>query len=131
MIDGRTDSSMQNQRVIIEHFLGELISRPFVLSFFAYEVECLDTVAVKGVLVLPRNSVVTVYPDQPMIIRDRKGENIPVKLFLALGSFVKLHNTFHGNSHTMSVPAVCHIQRCGTEIYLARERRELYSVSSN
>ena len=64
-----------------------------------------------------------------MIVRDRKGEDFTVELFVTFHSFVEFDNTSYGNSHTVSVLSVCDIKGCGTALHLACQEREVHPVS--
>ena len=62
--------------------------------------------AIEVSLILYDYSVVAVDSHRTIIVGDRKGEDLPVKLFLALYSSIEFDYTFYGNSYTISVLSV-------------------------
>ena len=64
-------------------------------------------------------------------MRDWKGKDLPMKLFLALHRFVELNDTSHGNSHTVSVLSVGNIESRGVALHLACEEREVHPRRSH
>src|SRR5690349_19266286 len=107
---------------------GEFIGRPLILTIQCLEVERMDGVAVECGFVFLDHGVMTVNPHRPVIVRDRKGEDLPMKLLFALYSFVELDDTSHGNSHTVSVLSIGDVKRCSTALHFAREEREVHPV---
>jgi len=63
-------------------------------------------VAIEVSLILYDYSVVAVDSHRTIIVGDRKGEDLPVKLFLALYSSIEFDYTFYGKSYTISVLSV-------------------------
>ena len=65
---------------------------------------------IKNYLVPVDNEVMTVNPNSPMIVRDRKDKDLPVKFFLPLHKFKEFDDYSHGNSHTVGILSVSNIK---------------------
>ena len=62
----------------------------------------------------------------PMVVRERKGEDLPVKLVLALYNSVELDDASHGKSHTVSILPVRYIKTRGAALDLAGQEWEVH-----
>ncbi len=61
-----------------------------------------------------------------MVMRNRKGEDFPVKFLLAFHSPVDFDDTFSSNSHTVCGLTVGDVQRCRAALDLAGEEGKVY-----
>ncbi len=77
------------------------------------------------------DGVMAVNPHRAMIMQDRKGKDLSVKLLLVLHSFVELDDTSHGQSHTVSVLSICDVKCCGTALHFACKEGKIHSVGCN
>lgn len=73
---------MQNWHPNVVYVFGKLVSCP--LFFAIGEIELTNRVTIEGSLVPFDHGVMSVDPHGGMIVRDRKREDLPVQLFLAL-----------------------------------------------
>ena len=88
----------------------------------------MDRVAVKESFASIDHRIVTVNPHRAVVVRDREGKDLPMKLLLALYSSTELDDAPYSNSHAVSVLSISDVKRCSTALYFAREEREVHSV---
>ena len=86
--------------------------------------------AIEGSLVPLNHRVMAIDSDAPVIVRDGKGEDLPVQLFLAL-HISKKYKTSESDAHALDVLAIGKIKSRGAAFDLAGEERELHSRSSH
>lgn len=94
-------------------FLVKFVGRPLVFTVLAGKIIFLDRVTVEGGVVSIDHSVVTVDSNRTVIVRDRKGPDLPVQLSLPPHSFVELDNGPYGKRHAVSVLSVGDV-KCGS-----------------
>jgi hypothetical protein len=75
---------------------------------------------IENSFILLDNNVVIVYSHRSMIVRNRKGENHLVKLFLALYRFEELDDPFHNNNHIVRILSIDNVQCCDVTLHLVR-----------
>ena len=105
----------------IVDIFGELVGRQLVFTIQCREVERMDWIVIECGFVSVDYRIVPVDPHCPMIVRDGKGQDLPMKLLFALYSFVELDDGPHGNSHTVSVLSIGDVKRCNSTLHFARE----------
>ena len=88
----------------------------------------MNGVTIEGDLIFLDDSVMAIDSHRPMIVRDRKGKNFPMKLFFALHSSVKFDDTSYRASHTVSILSIRYIESCGAALDLACEKRKVHPV---
>ncbi len=118
---------MLTRHPYVVDILGEFVRRP--LFFTIGEIEFTNRVTIEGSLVPLNQGVVAIDSHGGMIVRDRKGEDFLVKLFLALYSFVELDDTSHDNSHAVSVLSIDDVKRCSIALHLTDKKREVHSIN--
>ena len=96
----------------------EFVDRPFFLAIEGCEVKFVNRVAVKGRFIFFNNGVMAIDFDRAMIIRNRKGEDFPVKLFLAFHIFKEFDDSFYGNDYAVSILPVYNVKCYGAALYL-------------
>ncbi len=106
IINGRADPFVLNRHSSIVHVLGEFIGGPFFLAILFGEVKCSDRMTIEGSLVPLNHRVMAVDPYRPVIVRDGKGEDFPIQLFLALHRPKKFDKSSYGDGHAVRVLAV-------------------------
>ena len=109
---------------LIVDALGELVGCP--LLFTISEIESRDRITIECSTFLLDYRIMAVDPYGDMIVRDREGKNIPVKLFLAIYCSIKLHGSFHGNCHTVRILSVGNLESRSATLDFAGEKREVY-----
>ena len=131
VIDARTDNIMEFRRVIIIDVLDEYKTRPLVFAVLFCEVELADWMAIEGSLVPLNHRVVAIDSHGGMIVRDRKGKDLPVKLFLAPYKSKKFDKSSYGDGHAMRVLAIGNVESRGAALHLAGEERKVYPRCSH
>lgn len=63
-----------------------------------------------------------------VVIGDREGEDIPVKLFLTLNQPEKLDNRLDGKGHAIRILLVCDVKRCSTVLDFVGKEGKVYVV---
>ena len=129
VIDGRVDPLMKFRHISIVHVLGELVSYP--LFFTIGEIEFTNRVTIEGSLIPFNHRVIAIDSYSGMIMRDGKGEDLSVQLFLALHRPKKLDKSSNGDGHAMSILAIGNIESGSAALYLAGEEGEVYSYCSH
>ena len=74
------------------------------------------------------DGIVIVDSHYTVIVRERKGEDLPMKLLLALNSFIEFDHASYGNYYTMGVLSVDDFKRNSAALHFAREERKIYSI---
>lgn len=115
--------------MIIIDILNKFIGRPLFLAIQGCKAEFMNRITIKGSLVTLDNSVIAVDPYRPIIVRDGKGKDLPVKLLLALYRSIELDDTLHGNGYTVRVLSVSNVKSRGTALDLAGKEGKVYPVS--
>ncbi len=87
--------------------------------------------AIEGSLVPFDHEVMVVDPHQPVIVRDGKGENLLVKLFLALYRSKKFDKSSYDDDHAVRVLAIDDVQRCRVAFNLAGEKEKVHPIDCN
>lgn len=82
--------------------------------------------AIEGSLVFFNYGVMSVDPHQPVVVRDRKGEDLPVQLFLAPYKSKKFDKSSQGDGHAMRVLAIGNVESRGAALHLAGEERKVH-----
>ena len=131
VIDAGADHFIEFQRVIVIDVLDQYKSPPLVFALLFYEAEFTDWMAIEGSLVSFNHRVVSIDPHRPVIIRDRKGENLPVQLFLALHRSIKLYDPLNGNGHAVRVLPVGNVESCGAALDLVGEEGKVHPRCSH
>jgi len=62
-----------------------------------------------------------------MVVQNRKGENLPIKLLFAFYNFIKLDDAPYNNSYTVNVLSINVIKRYSTALYFVRKKQKVYS----
>lgn len=101
----------------IVHVLGELVSCP--LFFTIGNIEFTNRVTIEGSLVPFNHRVTAIDSHSGMIMRDGKGEDLSVQLFLALHRPKKLDKSSNGDGHAMSILAIGNIESGSAALHLA------------
>lgn len=83
---------------------------------------------IEGDLIFLDDSVMAIDSHRPVIVRDRKRKNFPVKLFFALHSSVKFDDTSYRASYTVSILSIRYIESRGVALDLACEKRKVYLI---
>ena len=87
--------------------------------------------AVECSLVSLNNRVMTVYSHRAMIMRDRKGKNLPVKFLLTLHISEKFDDSSYGNGHAVSILPVRNVKCCGAAFHLACQEWKVHTPRSH
>ena len=127
VINARTDYFMEFQRVVIIDILSEFIGG--LLFFTIGEIELTNRVTIEGSLIPLDHRVIAVDPHRPVIVRNRKGEDLPVQLFLALYRPKKFDKSSYGDGYTVRVLAISNIESGSAVLYFAGEEGKVYPVS--
>ena len=122
---------MKSRHISIVHVLGEFVSCPFLLTIQCREVKCVDRMAIEGSLIAFDHGVVSVDSDRPMIMRNRKGEDLPIQLFLALHRPKKFDKSSYGDGHTVRILAIGNVESGSAAFHLAGEKGEVHSCCSH
>lgn len=122
---------MVNRHPYIVDVLRKLIRCPLFLAFRRCKEELMDGVTTEGGIISFDNRIVTVDSHRSIIVRDRKGEDLPVQLFLAVYRFIKLYDTSHGYSHAMSVLSVSDIKCRSIALDFACKEGKIHPVGCN
>ncbi len=91
----------------------------------------MDWMAIEGCLVPFDYGVMAIDSHGGMIVRDGKGEDLPVQLFLALHRPKKIDKSSYGDGHTVSVLSVRDVQRCRAAFDLAGEEGKVHPIGCN
>jgi len=126
IINGRADPFVLNRHPSIVHVLGEFVGGPLLLAVLFCEAELADWMAIECSLVSFDHGVMAVDPHRPVVVRDGKGEDLPVQLFLALHRPKKFDKSSYGDGHAVRVLAVGDVQRCRAAFYLAGEEGKVH-----
>lgn len=120
VIDCRADPLQVSGHEVVIDILSKLVSRPFFLSLFACEIKRRNGIAVEGCFLLILNDcVMTVDPNQPMVMRKGKGKDLAVELLFAPHGFVEFDDTSHGKRHTMRILSICNVKSHDAALNLA------------
>ena len=129
VIDARADSFMLKRHPFIVDILGEFVGCPFF--FTIGEIKITNRVTIEGSLVLFNHGVMAIDPHRGMIVRDGKGEDLSVQLFLTLRSLIELDKSSYGNGHTVRVLAIGNIESGSAALHLAGEKGEIHPRCSH
>ena len=113
----------------IVHVLGELVSCS--LFFTVGEIEFTNGVTVEGSLVPFNHRVMVIDSHSGMIMRNGKGEDLPIQLFLALHRPKKLDKSSNSDGHAMSILAIGNVESGSAALHLAGEEGEVHSCCSH
>ena len=101
---------MQFRHPNIIDILGKVVSCPFLLTIQCREDKLVDCMTIEGNLVSFDHEVVTVDSHRLVIVRDGKGENLSMQLFLALHRLEKFDKSFDGDGHAVRVLAIGNVE---------------------
>ncbi len=91
----------------------------------------MDWIPIEGCLVPFDYGVMAIDSHGDMIVRDGKGEDLPVKLFLAFYRSKKFDKSSYGDGHAVRVLAVGDVQRCRAALDLAGEEGKVHPIGCN
>ena len=74
------------------------------------------------------HGVMAVDSSGPVVVREGKGEDLPVQLFLALHRPKKFDKSSYGDGYTMRVLAIDNVESRGAALYLAGKEGKIYPV---
>merc|ERR1711939_628022 len=67
--------------------------------------------------------VVAIDPHSLVVMRNGKGEDLPMKLLLALYEPEQFHDSSNSEGHTVCILSICHVECGRTALHFAREER--------
>ena len=117
--------------MIIVDVLDEFVGGLLLFAVLFCEAEFADWMAIERSLVSLDHGVMAVNPHRPVIVRDGKGEDLPVQLFLTLHRPKKFDKSSYGDGHTMRVLAIGNVESRGAALYLAGEEGEVHPRCSH
>ena len=83
---------------------------------------------IESSLIFLDNSVMAIDSHRPVIVRDRKGKNFPVKLFFTLYISIKFDSTSYRASYTVSILSIRYIESRSAALDLVYKKRKVYPV---
>ena len=122
---------MKFRHPIIVDVLDEFVGGPLFFAIQGREAELVDWMAIEGGLVIFDDSVMAVDSHRSVIVRDGKGEDLPVQLFLALHRPKELDKSSDGDSHAVRVLAIGNVESGGAALHLAGEEGEVHPCCSH
>lgn len=118
-----------NQHSFVVDVLHELIHHSFVSFIQSDEVEFVNEMMIEDCLISLNNSVVIINSHRAMIVRDRKGENLLMKLFFTLHSFVELNKSSYDDDHAVRVLMIDNVESRDVTLHLASKKRKVHSIN--
>lgn len=119
---------MEFQRVIIVDILSKFIDGPLFLTISFYKTEFADWITIESSFISFDHEVVAVDSYGSIIVRDGKGEDLSVQLFLTLYRSKKFDKSFYGDGYTIRVLAIGNIESGSAALYLVDKKGKVYSV---
>ena len=87
--------------------------------------------AIERSLVFLNHGVMAVDSHGPVIVRDRKGKDFPIQLFLALHRPEKFDKSSDGDGHAVRVLTIGNVESGSTALHLASEEGEVHPSRSH
>ena len=84
--------------------------------------------AIESDLVPFDHEVVIIYSHRAMIMRDRKDEDFPIQLFLALHRSKKFDKSSDDDDHAVRVLTIDNIESDSAALHLADEEEEVHPI---
>ena len=88
----------------------------------------MNRVAIEGGFIFLYDSVVTVDSHRSAIVRDRKGKNFSVELFLAFHRLKKFDKSSYGDSHAVCVLTIGNVESGSAALDFAGEEGKVHPV---
>lgn len=82
--------------------------------------ERVDGVSIEGSIIAINQSVMTVDPHRPVVMRDWKGKDLPVEFLLPLHISEEFDDSSDRDCHTVGILSIRNVQCRGTALDLAR-----------
>ena len=125
LVKSATDPfNVQGNEDIVD-VLGELVSRPSVSAGVTGDTEPSDGMAMERRVVPVNRRVVAVNPHNVVVMRDGKGQDLPMQLLLARHGAVQRDDGVDGNAGAVSVLSVGDVERCVATFHLRHEERKI------
>ena len=83
---------------------------------------------IEGCFISLDDSVVIVNSHRAIIVQDRKGKNLLMKLFFALHSFVELNKSSYDNDYAVRVLTIDNVESHDVTLHLASKKRKVHSI---
>ncbi len=106
--------------------LSKPIRRLFLFPIKCGKAEFINRITVDYGLYALDYRVVAINSYSVVIVRNKKGENLSIKLFLALHKPKQFHDLSNSERYTIYILSICYIECGRTALHFAREERKVY-----